>query len=90
MSTDPTSLDPITTARVIVTSPDFETIKAHSDPEWRGLAQIIETLALAVARMEALADRFEAERDTSRTEEEAFAWDNAATLVREAMEGGQA
>ena len=86
------STDPIALAREVLTI-DVSAIGGNIIVDGVDVLETTRTaqkLARAVLRMEALADRFEAERDTSRTEEEAFAWDNAATLVREAMEGGQA
>lgn len=47
-------------------------------------AQKIARAMIAVAE---LVDRFEAERDTSRTEDEAITWDYAATLTDAALNG---
>ena len=45
------------------------------------------TLARAVIAAAELVDRFEAERDTSHTKDEAIAWDYAATLTDAALNG---
>ena len=83
--------DPITLAREVLTI-DVSAIGGNIIVDGVDVLETTRTaqkLARAVLRMEALADRFEAERDTSRAEEEAFAWDNAATLIRAALSGGE-
>ncbi|QAV29762.1 hypothetical protein [Micrococcus luteus] len=56
----------------------------------RALADVLEVeqvMYRALVAVLDLVERFEAERDTSHTKDEAIAWDNAATLIRAALKG---
>lgn len=78
--------DPITLAReVLDLTHEDETVTVCTIPDNK-----VAALARTVVAVAALADRFEAERETSLTGYEAFAWDKAATLVRTALNGDNA
>lgn len=56
----------------------------------RALADVLEVeqvMYRALEKVLDLVERFEAERGTSHTEDEAIAWDNAATLLLAALKG---
>ena len=56
----------------------------------RALADVLEVEQVMYRALSAaldLVERFETERDTSHTKDEAIAWDNAATLLLAALKG---